>query len=201
MDEEEERKETYRRLHPPPVPKGTFSYDPDGDCLSVAVQKDSYSGTSIEKQEPLEKLKFYLYNEDHPRSVEKSLVYWKAQLIHHGMRSTQPKARCKIQLLDAAEAGTLRVPQNLIELEAGPKAEYHEKKRAEMTPAERVLHEQRATPEEVRPVQDAGNPTPSGKRVHYVENEERGGKKVPSCISELLRQKMLTTINFIAPMR
>jgi hypothetical protein len=154
---EQERKETYLRLHPPPVPKGTFSYDPDDECLSVAVQKDSHFGTSVEKREDFQRLVFYLHNDDHPAAVEKSLVYWKAQLIHHGIRSTQPKARCKKQLLDAAQAGSLRVPQHLVELEAMLKAEYEEKRVAEMTPAERALHEQRMASTSI--AQEAENPT------------------------------------------
>lgn len=76
------------------------------------------------------------------------------------MRSTQPKARCKKQLLDAAQAGTLQVPQNLVELEARLKAEYEEKRLAEMAPAERALHEQRTASTSL--VQEAENPTRDG---------------------------------------
>lgn len=57
--------------------------------------------------------------------------WWEAQLIHYGLRPSKTKAVAKVRLLEALNNGNLKVPQQIVKLEAELKKEFAKKEREE----------------------------------------------------------------------
>ena len=106
-----------------------FSYTGD-DGLRVAIPDPSGSlTTQVYKRETLTNLKSYLIPDvrltrqghfsDHQSARPRDRVYlwWLAQLIHYGLGFQRTKDEAKAKLREAMLSVSLRVPQELIELE------------------------------------------------------------------------------------